>query len=244
MTISLLAFPVLPGKSDADVRTSAEEFKSRSREYEQSRRRLGVTLERAYLQHTPMGSCVVAYIEAERPFVEGTADLATSEYDLDKDFVRFTREVHGFDMTKPTEGPPPETVAEWLDPKVRERRRGLAFVVPLIPDAVERAKSELRRHYASPEFTASRRRLQQNREVAGLLHTPQGPLGVVYLEGFDPRLADRALASSQAPYDLEFKRMLTTICPPSVDFSKPLQGIEEIFDSMTVASLGRLRKAA
>jgi hypothetical protein len=61
MHSSVMVFPVLPGK---DPRTIADEMRSRPREYEESRRRLGITLERAYLQHTPMGDFVTAYTES------------------------------------------------------------------------------------------------------------------------------------------------------------------------------------
>ena len=67
MSRTALVFPVLPGK---DARDIANEMKSRPREYEQSRRRLGITMERAYLQHTPMGDFVTSYIEAEGDVLE------------------------------------------------------------------------------------------------------------------------------------------------------------------------------
>ena len=70
-----LVFPVLPGK---DAREIATEMKSRPREYEQSRRRLGITMERAYLQHTPMGDFVTAYLEAEGDVLDQYGKMASS----------------------------------------------------------------------------------------------------------------------------------------------------------------------
>ena len=61
-------------------------------------------------------------------------------------------------------------------------------------------------------------------------------MGVAYLEGADPVAANRHFATSTDPYDLRFKEELKKILPPIVDFSKPLEGIEEIFDSTKVAS--------
>src|ERR1700692_469258 len=49
-----LPFPVLPGKTEADIRSISERFKSDPDEYAESRRRGGVTLERVYWQQTPM----------------------------------------------------------------------------------------------------------------------------------------------------------------------------------------------
>ena len=57
----VLPFPVAPGKTDADARSIAAYFKSHPAEYHASRARHGVSLERAYLQPTPMGSVVISY---------------------------------------------------------------------------------------------------------------------------------------------------------------------------------------
>ena len=43
--------------------------------------------------------------------------------------------------------------------------------------------------------------------------------------------------------DLWFKEQLTTIFPPAVDFSKPMEGVEEILDSTKIADLS-MSKAA
>ena len=64
-------YPVLPGKSDADAKAISSYFYAHPDEYRQSRKAAGVTLERAYLQKTPMGSFVIGYTESEH-------DLATT----------------------------------------------------------------------------------------------------------------------------------------------------------------------
>ena len=58
-----------------------------------------------------------------------------------------------------------------------------------------------------------------------------------------PQKGNAGFAASQDPFDLWFKDELTKIFPPAVDFSKPVEGIEELFDSTKVADLS-LRKAA
>lgn len=184
-----------------------------------------------------MGDFVVAYIESTLEFADTARLMAESDLEIDRFFVQTAKEVHGVDMTQALQGPPPETVAAWFDPQVTSRGRGLAFCAPLIPDAVETARFILTREYASKEFADSRRALRQNGEVAGLLTTPQGPVGLAYLEGADPVAANRHFATSTDPYDLRFKEELKKIFPPIIDFSKPLEGIGEIFDSTKVASL-------
>ena len=235
-----LVFPVLPGK---DARDMATELKSRPREYEQSRRRLGVTMERAYLQHTPMGDFVTAYIEAEGDALEIFTKMATSDLDIDRYFVKASKEIHGADVSQPLPGPAPETVAAWVDPAARGRGRGMAFCAPLTPGETDRAKAFVADAYHRDEFTASRRRLHVSEELITLHSTPQGDLVGIYIEGDDPVKGNEGFAASREPFDVWFKEQLTKIFPAAIDFSKPVEGIEEIFDSTRVADLG-LSKAA
>ena len=240
MSRTALVFPVLPGK---DARETATELKSRPREYEQSRRRLGITMERAYLQHTPMGDFVTAYIEAEGDALEIFAKMATSDLDIDRYFVKASKEIHGADVSQPLPGPAPETVAAWVDPTAGGRGRGMAFCAPLTPGETDRARAFVADAYHRDEFTASRRRLNVSEELITLHSTPQGDLVGIYIEGDDPVKGNEGFAASREPFDVWFKEQLTKIFPAAIDFSKPVEGVEEIFDSTRVADLG-LSKAA
>ena len=80
-------------------------------------------------------------------------------------------------------------------------------------------------------------------ELLTLHSTPQGDIVAIYIEGDDPRKGNAGFAASSDPFDLWFKEQLTTIFPAAVDFSKPVEGVEEIFDSTRVADLS-LGKAA
>jgi hypothetical protein len=235
-----LVFPVLPGKDAKDI---AKELKSRPREYAESRKRLGITMERAYQQHTPMGDYVVSYIEAEGDIPDAFAKIPSSDLDIDRYFVKAVKEIHGTDLTQPMPGPAPETVAQWSDPMARGRGQGMAFCVPIIPGQTERARSFARDAYGRDEFTASRRKLRQSREVATLTSTPQGDIVSVYVEADDPIRGNSDFAASQEPFDLWFKEQLTAIFPPAVDFTKPIEGVEEILDSTKIADLS-MSKAA
>jgi hypothetical protein len=235
-----MVFPVLPGK---DAREIANELKSRPREYAESRKRLGITMERVYQQHTPMGDYVVVYFEADGDMIEKFAKVPSSDLDIDRYFVKAVKEIHGVDLTQPMQGPPPETVAEWSDPMARGRGQGMAFCMPIIPGQTERARSFARDAYGRDEFTASRRKLRGSREVATLNPTPHGDLIAVYVEGDDPQRGNADFASSQEPFDLWFKEQLTAIFPPQIDFTKPIEGVEEILDSAKIADLS-VSKAA
>jgi hypothetical protein len=240
MSRMALIFPVLPGK---DARDIANELKSRPREYEESRKRLGVTMERAYLQHTPMGDFIVSYIEAEGNPLESFPKIAQSDLDIDRYFVKAVKEIHGADLTQQMPGPMPETIAAWIDPTAKGRGRGMALCAPLAPGATEKARAFVADAYQRDEFAASRRRLHVNEELLTLHSTPQGDLVAIYIEGTDPFKGNAGFAASQEPFDLWFKEQLTTIFPPAVDFSKPVEGVEEVFDSTDIADLS-MSKAA
>ena len=240
MSRMALTFPVLPGKDGRDI---ANELKSRPREYEESRRRIGITMERAYLQHTPMGDYVTAYLEGEGDVLEAFAKLASSDLEIDRYMTKAAKEIHGADFSKPLPGPAPETVAAWIDPAAKGRGRGMALCAPLTPGQTERARAFVDDAYHRDEFTASRRRLNVSEELLTLQSTPQGDIVGIYIEGDDPVKGNAGFAASQDPFDLWFKEELTKIFPPAVDFSKPVEGVEEIFDSTKVADLS-LGKAA
>ena len=64
-----------------------------------------------------------------------------------------------------------------------------------------------------------------------LTETPDGPVGGVYLEGVEPFESNRTFAASTDPFDVAFKQELRTLFPPCIDFSQPVSGVTEIFDS-------------
>lgn len=84
-------------------------------------------------------------------------------------------------------------------------------------------------------MTTSRRALGQNVEVVTVSDTPQGPIAAVYLEGNDPHEANRTFAASTEPFDVAIKQELSTLFPPFIDFSQPVEGVTEIFDSLALS---------
>ena len=237
MTVrTVLPFPVLPGKTEADIRSIAERFRAEPDAYAERCRRAGITLERAYWQHTPMGDFVVAYVESERSAPETVAHWAQSDLELDRFFRESVREIHGIDITQPMEGPAPENVGEWVDPDVSAPRDGFAFCAPILPDRLEQGRAWAREVFASDGMTASRRALGQNKEVVTLVQTPQGPVTAVYLEGDNAAEANRRFSASSSPFDVEFRQMLKQLYPPFINFDEPVPGVVTIFDSEAVAA--------
>jgi hypothetical protein len=232
MERTVLPFPVLPG---ADPELMSRRFLEQPEQYAESRNRLGITLERAYLQTTPMGNFVVAYIESERSFGETTAALAASDLEIDKFFVDNVRNLHGVDLTQPPPpGPPPETIGAWSDPDVTQRGPGFAFSAPTLPDSRDAGRAFIKDAFSRDDMTRSRRALHQNLEVVTVSATPQGDVVAVYLEGQDPEAANAKFAASNDPFDAWFRSELAKLIPPFVDFSKPVPGVSEIFDSAAV----------
>ena len=213
------AVPILPGKEDLATKHSIEEIRRRIAEYEQSRRRAGVTMERVYLQRNPDGSNLfVVYAEAAGGMADVLGSFAASGSDFDRWFLDVNQEISGIDFPQPPPG--------------GGRGQGLAFAVPLLPGKAEALRAWAREAFGSrqKELTESRRALGQTREEVFLNSTPDGDVGVAYLEGEDPVVANGKFAASDAPYDRWFKDGLKELFPPFIDFDQPVPANETVWD--------------
>jgi hypothetical protein len=188
-------------------------------------------MERAYLQVTPMGNFVIAYVEGQRPFDEVVGLMNASTLPIDRYFIDTVRELHGIDLTQPPGGPPPETIGEWVDDTVTTRRNGFAFATPLLPGVEDAGRRFVADAYHRTDMTHSRRDKHVNAEIATLAHTPNGEIVSVYVEADDPWAANRAFSESSDPFDMWFKGELGALFPPYIDLSQPVEGVTEIFDS-------------
>jgi hypothetical protein len=112
MTSISFAAPILPGKLEAWRRFQQESLGSRLSEHQASRQRLGITKELAWLQQTPQGDMTIVYFETSRPEQVFQA-LASSDAPYDVWFRQQVLNIHGLDLTRPQEGPPPELTFQW-----------------------------------------------------------------------------------------------------------------------------------
>ena len=101
-----MAFPIVPGKTEAWKKFSGELSGSRFDEFAASRKKLGVR-ERTFLQHTPMGDFVLVTLEGEDPATAFT-NFAKSDDAFTKWFISQVKELHGVDLANPPKGPLPE----------------------------------------------------------------------------------------------------------------------------------------
>lgn len=105
------AFPILPGKLDA-WREFTTQLRARSAEHAASRRRLGMTVERAYYQPTPHGDMAIVYLEAD-DIGQALQGLGGSQDPFDVWFREQVQDIHGVDLGAPPAGPLPEMTFDW-----------------------------------------------------------------------------------------------------------------------------------
>ena len=91
------AAPIVPGKLEAWKAMVKEMKGAKKKEYQASRKKMGVKHERAWLQHTPQGDFVVVSIEGkEAPKL--FEKFAASKEPFDKWFLAQIAEVHGIQL--------------------------------------------------------------------------------------------------------------------------------------------------
>jgi hypothetical protein len=101
--------PIVPGQETLDRDTLAEVQGTRSYEYQESRKRLGITREAVWHQETPNGNVAVVYLEAD-DVGAAMMGIATSQEPFDVWFRERMQEIHGIDLAEPA--PPPKQVAD------------------------------------------------------------------------------------------------------------------------------------
>ena len=100
MACYAFANPVLPGKVDA-WKSLIKEMDGRANERQESRKKARMTVERVWLQHTPMGDFAVVYWEAE-DISKVFEWFVKSEAPFDRWFRdKILVEIHGMDFSKP-----------------------------------------------------------------------------------------------------------------------------------------------
>jgi hypothetical protein len=104
--------PISSGKTDVFRAAQRRFVVERRPEFQASRRRLGITAERGYLQQSPAGDLAVVVIDVADPLRFFTG-AATSTEPLDVDFRSYLSSVFGLDLTRGPAAPPSEQVFDW-----------------------------------------------------------------------------------------------------------------------------------
>lgn len=108
-----LAFvlPLLPGKTDQDRQAMKSCWTGeRKTEFEEARKRVGISREAVYIQETPNGEVVVVYVEGQ-DLASAFKDIATSDGPFDRWFREHVRDVHGVALEDGF--PPPEQILDF-----------------------------------------------------------------------------------------------------------------------------------
>ena len=105
-----MAVPILPGKTPQFKKFISELKNNQFNAFEESREKLKVR-ERTFFQTTPMGDFVVVTLEGENP-QEAFKNFGKGTDAFTKWFTKEVKEIHGFDLANPPEGPLPELVID------------------------------------------------------------------------------------------------------------------------------------
>lgn len=105
-----VAVPILSGKTEQWKKFTSELNGRYKKEFNESRKTLGVQ-ERTFLQSSPQGDMVLVTLEGTDPekafqkFGQGTDEFT-------KWFLSQAKEIHGLDLSKSSEFPMPQLIAE------------------------------------------------------------------------------------------------------------------------------------
>ena len=115
MPIVAIALPIVPGQMDAWRAFCQEMQGPRRAEFEESRRRAGVTRELAFHQPTPQGDLAIIVVETDDP-QRYMQTIVASDHPFDRWPLERVREIHRIDPTQIAAGPPPLLVFAWPGP--------------------------------------------------------------------------------------------------------------------------------
>ena len=110
MALTAMAIPILPGKTEQWKRFADELTGARQREYQASRRGMGVH-ERTFLEPTPNGDLVVVTLEGEDP-VGSFRKFASGQDEFTQWFLQQSKEIHGLDLALMSQFEPPALVID------------------------------------------------------------------------------------------------------------------------------------
>lgn len=98
----------------------------------------------------------------------------------------------------------------------------IALALPIPPEKYETWRAAVTAFAGErrAEYDASRRRLGVQRSSSWVQETPQGPIEILVVEASDPTRFFEGLATSQEPFDVEFRAFIQDVY--GVDLTQPL----------------------
>ena len=104
-------FPIQAGKEAAARAFAAEVLGARNADFKALQARANITRETWTMQETPMGNLMVVWFEGD--VEKAFQDLAVDNSEFVTWFRGQVKDVTGFDLAAPPEGPLPEVVVDW-----------------------------------------------------------------------------------------------------------------------------------
>ena len=104
-------FPIVKGKEGAARAFAAETIGARKADFEKLQARSNITRETWAMQETPMGSFMLVWFEGD--IEKAFADLASDSSEFAGWFRGQVKDITGFDLGAPPEGPLPNVVVDW-----------------------------------------------------------------------------------------------------------------------------------
>ncbi|MDX1664066.1 MAG: hypothetical protein R3272_09745 [Candidatus Promineifilaceae bacterium] len=122
MTAMVLTAPILPGKVEAWRRFCQEINGRRRREYERSRRQLGIASEAVWLLRTARADIAVVRLDADEP-EHLLSRLAASDQPFDRWFKERLHAICGLDLNPALLGPTMELIFTWQQSSVVKKEQ-------------------------------------------------------------------------------------------------------------------------
>jgi hypothetical protein len=117
----------------------------------------------------------------------------------------------------------------------------IALAFPIPPEKYETWRAAIMAFAGErrAEFDASRRRLGVERTRTWVQQTPQGPVEILVVDVADPARYFEGLATSQEPFDAEFRALILDVY--GFDLAQPLPGPlpELLLDSTPTTTSGQ-----
>ena len=104
-------FPIAEGKEDAARAFAAETVGARKADFAKLQAQSNITRETWTLQETPMGNLMVVWFEGD--VEKAFADLASDNSEFATWFRSQVKDITGFDLAAPPEGPLPAVLVDW-----------------------------------------------------------------------------------------------------------------------------------
>lgn len=197
-------------------------------DHDLSRRRLGLTRERWWVQQTSSGGTLILLTEGSDP-EEAPTRLAESEDPYDQWFRSQAGAILGVDLDKPI-----ELYAEAVYTSVRYYMNGPDAIALAAP--VRAGKTEAFRDFAFEAQADARDDVIDLHNRVGmhenwwLEQTTEGDVAILYLEGDNLAAAMKELAQSEEPGDVWYREQMHELLGVDVGSSALLESSELLLD--------------